>query len=187
MSDWKPTTGVAIPPERIAAARALYEANPNKTLNDIANETNISIQTLKRYSSADGWKKTRVKDFDQLAQNTPPANTDPNVSDFDRLTEEYKKKLPANPTPVVQEAVADQLVLEQAVKERQRVLERHREELNLPRKLAYQAVQTNNFDTAKLAKISSETLRNVQDMERKAWGIDHGQAENNITVVIERG
>ncbi|EDY2030000.1 hypothetical protein GTB64_004442 [Salmonella enterica] len=168
MSEWKPTIGVPVPPERIAAARAMYEADPNLTLTMVSKVTGISLTSIKRYSSAEGWSKTRIRDFNAL-------------------TEQYKEKLPENPTPVDREAVTDALIIEQAIKERQRVLERHREELNLPRKLAYQAVQTNNFETAKLAKISSETLRNVQDMERKAWGIDHGSAENNITVVIERG
>ncbi|ECB1886282.1 hypothetical protein EVG80_15665 [Salmonella enterica subsp. enterica serovar Mississippi] len=168
MADYKPTNGVAIPPERVAAARALYEANPEKRLSDIAEETGISLITIKRYSASQGWRKAPF-------------------TDFDKLTERYKENLPENPTPVDHEAAAELIVKEQALEERQRVLERHREELNLPRKLAYQAVQTNNFETAKLAKISSETLRNVQDMERKAWGIDKSGGENNITVVIERG
>ncbi|EAM1616286.1 hypothetical protein EU642_21865 [Salmonella enterica] len=168
MKDYKPTSGLAIPPERMAAARALYEAHPTKRLRDVAEETGISLVTIKRYSSAQGWRKG-------------------GPTDFDKLTKKYVENLPANPTEVDHDAAAELIMKEHAMEERQRVLERHRKELDLPRKLAYQAVQTNNFDTAKLAKISSETLRNVQDMERRAWGIDKGGNENNITVVIERG
>jgi hypothetical protein len=168
MAEFTPMKGVAIPREVVAAARALYEANPNKTLRDIAEETGISLVSIKRYSASEGWTKARLPDFE-------------------RLTENYKDRLPVEPTEADHFKAMEAIAMEQAIVERKRVLERHREETNLPRKLAYQAVQSNNFETAKLAKISSETLRNVQDMERKAWGIDKGQSENNITVVIERG
>ncbi|ECO7324778.1 hypothetical protein FXO80_19870 [Salmonella enterica] len=166
--DWKPVAGMQIPPERIAAARAMYEADPKKTLRDIAAETGMSLMTMKRYSASQGWRKAHV-------------------TDFNRLAADYEKQLPANPTPEDHERAAEVIANEQVVIERKRVLERHRKEVDLSRKLAYEAVQKNNFDTAKLAKITSETLRNLQDLERKAWGIDAGGTENNITVVIERG
>lgn len=162
------TPGVQITPERIAAARALYEAHPKKPLREIAEETGISLPSVKRYCSAEGWRKLRM-------------------SDVERLQESYAEKLPANPTQEDRKAAADAVVVEQALTERKRLLDRHKKEWDYPRKLAYQAIQSNNFDTAKLAKISSETLRNIQDMERKAWGIDKNEIENNITVVIERG
>ncbi|EMD0638823.1 hypothetical protein VPZ60_004239 [Salmonella enterica] len=162
------TPGVQITPERIAAARALYEAHPKKPLREIAEETGISLPTLKRYCSAGKWRKARM-------------------SDVERLQESYKEKLPPNPTQEERQAVSDAVVAEQVINERKRLLDRHKKEWDYPRKLAYQAIQSKNFDTAKLAKISSETLRNIQDMERKAWGIDKNETENNITVVIERG
>ena len=162
------TAGVQIAPERIAAARALYEAHPKKPLREIAEETGISLPTLKRYCSAEKWRKARM-------------------SDVERLQESYKEKLPAEPSQEDRKAAADAIVAEQVINERKRLLDRHKQEWDYPRKLAYQAIQSNNFDTAKLAKISSETLRNIQDMERKAWGIDKTETENNITVVIERG
>lgn len=158
--------GQPLPPEKIAAARAIYEANPKITLQQVAEETGISFGSIKRYSRNEDWQKK---------------------TDFERLQEEYKEQLPANPTEADRRAVSDAISVEHALTERKRLLDRHRKEWELPRRLAYQAVQNNNFDTAKLAKISSETLRNIQDMERKAWGIDKNEPENNITVVIERG
>ncbi|EPT1451894.1 hypothetical protein ACVOZ6_003482 [Escherichia coli] len=158
--------GQPLPPEKIAAARAIYEADPKKTLLQVSEETGISFGSIKRYSRNEDWQKK---------------------TDFDRLQEEYKRQLPENPTEADRRAIADSLTVDHALTERKRLLERHRKEWELPRRLAYQAVQNNNFDTAKLAKISSETLRNIQDMERKAWGIDVKEPENNITVVIERG
>ncbi|ECN9265177.1 hypothetical protein ACLMYS_003833 [Salmonella enterica] len=166
--DWKPVPGMQIPPERIAAARAMYEADPRKTLRDIAEETGMSLMTMKRYSASQGWRKAPVTDFGKLAVS-------------------YEKQLPANPTEADHAKAAEAIANEQVIVERKRVLERHRKEVDLSRKLAYEAVQKNDFETAKLAKITSETLRNLQDLERKAWGIDHGGSENNITVVIERG
>ena len=158
--------GQPLAPEKIAAARAIYEANPKMTLQQCAEETGIAFGSIKRYSRNQDWQKK---------------------TDFERLQESYKEQLPANPTDADRRAVADAISVEHALTERKRLLDRHRKEWELPRRLAYQAVQNNNFETAKLAKISSETLRNIQDMERKAWGIDKNEPENNITVVIERG
>ena len=163
-----PQAGVQIPPERIAAARALYEAHPKKILREIAEETGISLPTLKRYSSAEKWAKARM-------------------SDVDRLQENYRELIPADPSKEERQAVQDLIVAEQVITERKRLMDRHKKELEYPRNLAYQAIQTKNFDTAKLAKITSETLRNIQELERKAWGIEKNETENNITVVIERG
>lgn len=167
-SKFVPQVGVQIPPERIAAARALYESHPKKLLREVAEETGISLPTIKRYCANEKWAKCRLSDADRLAEN-------------------YKEILPVDPTQEQRQAVQDLIVAEQVGVERRRLLEKHKKELEYPRTLAYQAIQTKNFDTAKLAKITSETLKNIHELERKAWGIEKGETENNITVVIERG
>ncbi|MCW3480030.1 hypothetical protein OL229_10765 [Neisseriaceae bacterium JH1-16] len=65
------------------------------------------------------------------------------------------------------------------------LLKRHRGEWGAVRALAYEAIQKRDFETAKLAKISSEILRNVQDGERKAYGLDT-PGEGGRTIVIDR-
>lgn len=80
------------------------------------------------------------------------------------------------------------IVEDAAVKLRASLLERHRTEWNMARKIAYEAAQARDFDKAKLAKITTETLRNIQDGERKAWGLDAGeQAGGDKVIVIDRG
>jgi len=65
------------------------------------------------------------------------------------------------------------------------LLELHRGEWESVRALAFEAIRQRNFETAKLAKISSEILRNVQDGERKAYGLDSTDPSSRI-IVIDR-
>jgi hypothetical protein len=71
--------------------------------------------------------------------------------------------LPGEPLPLSKHA---------AIEQRAAVLDRHRRELNLPRQRIYAALNESDFNKAKLAKISAETLSIVQASERKAWGLD---------------
>jgi hypothetical protein len=70
---------------------------------------------------------------------------------------------PGDPLPMSKHA---------AIEARATVLDRHRRELNLPRQRIYAALNEGDFNKAKLAKISAETLSIVQAAERKAWGLD---------------
>ena len=67
------------------------------------------------------------------------------------------------------------------------MLERHRKEVDAPRKLVYQAIQSGDLEKAKLAKTVAETLRIAQELERKAWGLDAGEnAGGDKVIVIDR-
>lgn len=76
-----------------------------------------------------------------------------------------------------------------AVDVRAQVLDRHRKEWAAPRKLAYEAMSKRDFELAKLAKITSETLTLVQGGECKAYGINHEAraADARTVVVVDRG
>ena len=52
------------------------------------------------------------------------------------------------------------------------VVERHRREWDEHREISDAAINQKNFELAKLAKITSETIKIRQDGERKAWGIE---------------
>lgn len=69
------------------------------------------------------------------------------------------------------------------------VIDRHRREWSAARALSIEAVRERNFDKAKLAKITAETIGIIQHGERKAYGIeDAGSAPQKPTVVVvERG
>mgnify|MGYP006976863138 CR=1 FL=1 len=69
------------------------------------------------------------------------------------------------------------------------VIIRHREEWETQRALVTTAIEKNDFDKAKLAKITAETLKIRQEAERKAWGIRDVDAQPDggaLTVRILR-
>ena len=77
-----------------------------------------------------------------------------------------------------------------AVDMRARILERHRKEVDGVRNILYSAIRENNFEKAKLGKITSETVKIIQDIERKAWSLDSegdsASTDGVVKVVIER-
>lgn len=163
-----------------AAARALWEGDPQITKRQVADELNIPYATVDKWSkggdsgTGDKW----VKRTDDMSERAHAA------------ADTYKGKLsdlgPEVTTEQQQQAVAD-AAEETAVQLRAGVLNRHRKEWNVPRALINEAVTARSFDKAKLAKITAEALKLVQDGERKAWGIDSGpEGGGKVTVVIER-
>ena len=65
----------------------------------------------------------------------------------------------------------------------------HREEWKTPWALVITTIAKNDFDKAKLAKITAETLKIRQEAERKAWGIRDVDAQPDggaLTVRILR-
>lgn len=172
--------GNAIPEERYAAARVLYESTPGMTMKAVAEETGIGKSTLERRANEEGWKKN-------YAAKALPPMTDAAHAIADRYNGKLEEYGPEITDQQRQDVVAD-TVVEVALDLRGQLLERHRKEWAAPRKLAYEAMQRRDFELAKLAKISSETLKIVQDGERKAWGIDRGEGDDKkMTLVIERG
>lgn len=157
-----------------AAAKALWEGDPNITKQQVAEEVGVPHRAIERWSHAEGWAK-RKADMSERAH---------------AAADNYKGKLselgPEITTEQQKQAETD-AAEETAVQLRAQVLERHRKEWSISRVLVSEAVKARSFDKAKLAKITSETLKIVQDAERKAWGIDSGPDGNQkVTVVIER-
>lgn len=174
ITDAKTTGRRSYSDETKAAARALWEGDPNITKQQVADEVGVPYRAIERWSQAESWAK-RQADMSERAHAAADA---------------YKGKLselgPEITTEEQRQAEAD-AAEETAVQLRAQVLERHRKEWNIPRTLVAEAVKVRSFDKAKLAKITSETLKIVQDAERKAWGIDSGpDGGGKVTVVIER-
>lgn len=174
ITDAKTTGRRSYSDETKAAARALWEGDPSVTKQQVAEEVGVPPRAVERWSQAEGWAK-RQADMSERAH---------------AAADNYKGKLselgPEITTDQQKQAEAD-AADETAVQLRARVLERHRKEWNIPRALVNEAVTARSFDKAKLAKITSETLKIVQDAERKAWGIDSGpDGGGKVTVVIER-
>lgn len=162
-----------------AAARALWEGDPLISKRQVADEMKIPYATVDRWSKGDEgrgevWSKSTA---DMSERAHAAAN-------------EYKGKLselgPEITTEQQQQAETD-AAEQTAVELRAKVLDRHRKEWDAPRKLSYEAIKDRNFDRAKLAKITAETLKLIQDGERRAWNIDSGpDGASKVTVVIER-
>lgn len=70
------------------------------------------------------------------------------------------------------------------------VINRHRDEWEEHKELVDKAIGTKDFDAAKLAKITAETLKIRQEAERKAWRIDINpppNPEQDKTIVVMHG
>ncbi len=167
-------------PEEKAAARAMYEMDPKMTLVKVSEATGIPFETLKSWAAAErgrGGKWAKVAEgvsveahllankHKTTMQELGPSLSLQNQDEAERQTTELA-----------------------AVEARTNIITRHRTEWNAPRQLAYEAVKTRDYNKAKLAKIAAETLKIVQEGERKAWGLDvgTGAAGDSITVTIER-
>jgi hypothetical protein len=61
------------------------------------------------------------------------------------------------------------------------VVERHRTEWEEHKDLVQQAIVAQDFEVAKLAKITAETLKIRQEGERKAWGLDDAAKKLELT------
>lgn len=64
-----------------------------------------------------------------------------------------------------------------AADERVAVIHRHQDEWRRHQAIIDEALANNDFERAKLAKITAETIRIRQDGERRAWGIDLTQQQ----------
>ena len=163
--------------EMIAAARALWEGGPNLTKADVARELGIPYCMVNKWSKGEsGTDEKWFKRSDGMSARAHQA--------ADKYRGKMKELGPEITTEKRQRA-EEETAEETAVELRAKVLERHRKEWSVPRGLVSEAVASRDVNKAKLAKITSETLKIIQDAERKAWGVDSGP-DSKIQVVIER-
>lgn len=168
--------------ERMAAARALYEGTPGMTLERVARETGMNASTIGLRAKAENWRKN----FGPDRQMTEAAQKAADM--FKAKIEDAGPEITAEQKAVAAQEVAAELAMD----ERAKMLDRHRREWAAPRAMSAEAVRLREsnsvlaFERAKLAKITAETLKIVQDGERKAWGLDVGELPAGAVVVIER-
>lgn len=165
--------------------RAEWEVSPQQGLTWLTKagggRWNVTEEAIRRRRLKEEWQKrgtlASVAEKAQMAADRASVGGEVGGQVGDQVGQEEAEKTAAERSAVVEDA---------AVRLRASLLERHRSEWNMARKIAYEAVQARDFDKAKLAKITTETLRNIQDGERKAWGLDAGEVGDKV-VVIERG
>lgn len=148
----------------------------------VADETGVPFGTVKR------WKA------EASARGEPWRNQARTIVNLagraGALADTFKVKMKELGKPMDDAVAASEaeraVVEEHAVDVRARVLDRHRKEWSAPRSLAYDAMAKKDFDLAKLAKISSETLTLIQGGECRAYGITAEGRGGGNTIVIDR-
>lgn len=163
--------------QRYVAARALYEGTPGMTMKQLSVETGITKGSLDTRSRAEGWKK-----------NSATARLGPLTERAQAAADAYGARVKDSGPELSEDQrgiAVEETIAEVAIDERAQLIDRHRREWAAPRKLAYEAMQSRDFEKAKLAKISSESLQIIQTNERKAWGILAGDEEKPL-LIIER-
>lgn len=140
----------------------LWEADITINFTTLERLTGVSRQSIGSRAKREEWKRINAK--------TPKMQR--------AVKTRADEKSASN--PVVVEAIPSEVqasepsagAVNAAVEVRAGVLDRHRREWNLPRNRLYAALQENNFDKMKQAKISAEALTLIQNGERKSWGLD---------------
>lgn len=139
--------------------RAEYEVGASQS--ELAKRHGVSRKAIQKHITAEGW-----------AQDISGT--------LDRLTEAKVVGVVAGCDPKKKAAALDRAADAKAA-----VIMRHKEEWEQHQQLIRAAVENGNFDAAKLAKITAETIKIRQEGERKAWGItDKGETELSGGIAI---
>jgi vacuolar-type H+-ATPase subunit H len=175
-----------------AQARAVWEADPKVNFVHIAAEFNVTKQAVALRAKKDGWQKQAdmphiVREAHRAAdaKSLPP----PKVGKKGAQPEPAEKPKVERTAPAMLPSPQDRAeAVNRAVDHRAELLSRHRAEWEGVRALVQAAVDDEDFDKAKLGKITSEATKIIQEGERKAWGIDQDQGDDKskTTIVIER-
>ena len=134
--------------------RAEYEAGASQS--ELAKRHGVSRKAIQKHITAEGW-----------AQDISGT--------LDRLTEAKVAGVVAGCDPKKKAAALDRAADAKAA-----VILRHKAEWEQHQQLIRAAVENGDFDAAKLAKITAETIKIRQEGERKAWGIQD-KAETELT------
>ena len=176
--------GIHYPKAVRVSARALYETTPGMSLPELSKQTGIKLHTLVSWKREDGWVQRR----DLIALGTLPEAAQEAADRYQVKIDDLGPEI----TSEQESRAADEVVIETAVDLRAQVIDRHRKELSVPRTLIAEALSIRKtdhakaFELAKLAKITSETIKIVQDAERKAWGLDPLNSGEKVYVSIDR-
>jgi len=137
--------------------RAEYEAGA--TQSELSRKHGVSRTAIQKHIEADGWSQ----DIEPVIQRKVAEKVAGVVAGCNP-----KKKAEA---------------IDAEATRRADVVQRHRDEWDEHKGIVDTAIGTKDFETAKLAKITAETLKIRQEAERKAWAIDTQVAPvTNITV-----
>lgn len=184
-----------------AEVRAEWEASPRQGLTwllaSAGGRWNITEEPLRHRRAAEGWTKRggmvevvrRARQgADRLSAASAQAEADAAAAGdvgsgeaevgHDAPKTRAQDAAPAiGAAPVVAPAARPAgLADDAAVEMRTRLISMHRDEWKAARALVYKAMREGEsavgFDKAKFAKITTESLKNIQEGERRAWSLD---------------
>ena len=144
--------------------RAEYEAGASQS--DLSRRYGISRTAIQKHIRVEGWMQDVSGAINRLAEAKVAgvvAGCNP------------KKKAEA---------------LDRAADAKAAVMLRHKEEWERHQTLIDEALAAGDFDKAKLAKITAETLKIRQEGERRAWGIKDSTEESraaDVSVKVDLG
>lgn len=131
--------------------RAEYEVG--SSMGELSRRHGVDKAAISRRAKRDGWTQDLSGAVDRLAE----AKVNGIVNTVDP-----QKKAEA---------------LSRAAEDKAAVIRNHREAWDGFKQEVKAALEANDFDRLKCLKIASETLRNAQECERKAWGIQDKPTE----------
>lgn len=170
--------------------RLMWEADATMSFTDVGKILGVSKQIVARKAKKEGWEKVSNQEdlarraYDKADALALSSSTQEAVDEGPRAPVVTLPPAPEGDAPYPLAAVADT-----ATDLRAKVLDRHRREWPMVRNETYKAIREANFDKAKGAKIAAETLKIIQEGERKAWGLDAKEGDGNssvVKVVVER-
>lgn len=144
--------------------RAEYEAG--STMGQLARQHGVDKAAISRRARKEGWTQDISGAVNRLAE----AKVNGLVNTVDP-----QKKAEA---------------LDRAADAKAAVMRRHKEEWERHQALIDEALAAGDFDKAKLAKITAETLKIRQEGERRAWGIKDSAEEAraaDVSVKVDLG
>lgn len=168
--------------DAVEMARVLYEGTHGMTMNELTTLTGIPKRTLSVRARQEDWTKKLETKHGGATEEAIAA------AEFFRR----RKMEVAVATEETNDSV--RVLTDPLPNEINELLERHRKEWVAPRAMSSEAVRMRDsdpiraFERAKMAKITAETLKLVQEGERKAYGIDTGvePPPGKHVVIIER-
>lgn len=138
--------------------RAEYEAG--SSMGELSRKHGADKAAISRRAKKEGW----TQDLSAVVDRLTEAKVNGIVNTVDP-----KKKAEA---------------VDAAAEAKAAVVQRHRDEWKQQEDLAAEAVSSRDFELAKLAKITAETIRIRQEGERKAWGLDKEEQRVDGTISL---
>jgi len=175
--------------ETWAKVRAIWEADPVITFQEIADSLGVTRQGVRQRAGREKWQKGtdaiaiegkvhRIADS-KVTENSLEVGTQGNevygdVSKVKPREPELDRSIPAIPDGTPPQEVT-RIVQDAAEQKRVALIERHRHELGAIRAQLYGAVKKANtkdgLTAARTAKTIVEAFSSLQQAERAAWGI----------------